>query len=80
MVASAMPSTFSRVWPLATRMPNSLAAARSNPSMPVVGDTIPRSRSAESISSREHAKLDAATSTSASLRPLFAAWKPALSS
>src|SRR5579872_57016 len=63
-----MPSTFSLICPLATRMPNSVAAETSIPSIPVVGDTIPRSRFAEAINFREQAKLDATTSASTSAR------------
>ena len=53
MVASATLSVFSRVCPLATTMPSSVAAAMSMPSMPVMGEMIPRSRCAEVRSALE---------------------------
>src|SRR5439155_1585312 len=56
-VASAMPRKFSGVAPCPTMMPNSLAAARSTVSRPIVGFTIPRRRGAASMISREQPRL-----------------------
>ena len=52
-----MLSVFSMTWPLATMIPCSVAAATSMPSIPVIGETIPRNLCAEAMIDLETAKL-----------------------
>ena len=63
---------------MATTMPSSVAAATSMPSIPVMGETIPRSRRAEARSALEQLKLGEALNDDEQNPLIYSRKKPAL--